>query len=322
MPAEEGPERLAARDEVLAAETVRTVAARGATRIVQTHHGFVMAAAGIDASNVDASKLVLLPKDPDASARALRAALRRRHGADVAVIVSDTMGRPWRNGLTDVALGVAGMSAIRDHRGEVDPYGNELSITQMAVVDELAGAGELIKGKCDQVPVAVVRGYLTAPTSDDGTGRPEPDPRRRRRTSSPWAPPRPARPGCSPPRPSPTTRARRRCRRRSTEEALTPGRGRRSRSSIADGTRFTPVTDAAAVAQLGALLDGWPATATAAVITAAWPMTPAPRGRGGADPLRRRRAPAARGAGRPRAWARRCSSARTGSALVAALRRL
>ncbi|MFY1687722.1 coenzyme F420-0:L-glutamate ligase [Plantactinospora sp. WMMB782] len=166
----DGPEREAVRAEVLAGETARPVARRGATRIVQTHHGFVMASAGIDASNVDRSRLVLLPKDPDASARALRAAIRERHGADVAVIVSDTMGRPWRNGLTDVALGVAGMPAVRDHRGEVDPYGNKLNITQMAVVDELAGAGELVKGKCDQVPVAVVRGYLGAADPDDGPG--------------------------------------------------------------------------------------------------------------------------------------------------------
>ncbi|MFI7575274.1 coenzyme F420-0:L-glutamate ligase [Micromonospora sp. NPDC049497] len=166
----DGPERLAARDEVLAAETTRVVATRGATRIVQTRHGFVMASAGIDASNVDKTRLVLLPEDPDASARALRADLRERFGVDVAVIVSDTMGRPWRNGLTDVALGVAGMDAIRDHRGEIDPYGNELELTQMAVVDELAAAGELIKGKCDQVPVAVVRGYLRATRPDDGPG--------------------------------------------------------------------------------------------------------------------------------------------------------
>jgi len=138
---------------------------------VQTHHGFVMASAGIDASNVESSRLVLLPKDPDASARALRATLRERHGLDVAVVISDTMGRPWRNGLTDVALGAAGVPAIRDHRGEVDPYGNELSITQMAVVDELAAAGELVKGKCAQVPVAVVRGYLDPPLPDaDGAG--------------------------------------------------------------------------------------------------------------------------------------------------------
>ncbi|PWR05857.1 coenzyme F420-0:L-glutamate ligase [Micromonospora acroterricola] len=166
----DGPERLTARDEVLASETARVVASRGATRIVQTHHGFVMASAGIDASNVDKTRLVLLPVDPDASARALRAALRERYDLDVAVIISDTMGRPWRNGLTDVALGVAGMPAIRDHRGEIDPYGNELQLTEMAVVDELAGAGELIKGKCDQVPVAVVRGYLSAARPDDSGG--------------------------------------------------------------------------------------------------------------------------------------------------------
>jgi coenzyme F420-0:L-glutamate ligase/coenzyme F420-1:gamma-L-glutamate ligase len=170
VPAVEGPERDAAREEILAAETARPVARRGPIRIVQTHHGFVMASAGIDASNVDPTRLVLLPKDPDASARGLRAALRERHGADVAVIVSDTMGRPWRNGLTDVALGVAGISAIRDHRGEVDPYGNELSITQMAVVDELAGAGELVKGKRDQIPVAVVRGYHGVAEPTDGPG--------------------------------------------------------------------------------------------------------------------------------------------------------
>jgi coenzyme F420-0:L-glutamate ligase / coenzyme F420-1:gamma-L-glutamate ligase len=154
----DGPERDAARDEVLAAETARVVARRGPTTIVQTHHGFVMAAAGIDASNVDKTHLVLLPADPDASARALHAALATR-GLHVGVIVSDTMGRAWRNGLTDVALGAAGIAPLRDHRGEIDPYGNELQLTQMAVVDELAAAGELVKGKCDQVPVAVVRGY-------------------------------------------------------------------------------------------------------------------------------------------------------------------
>ncbi|MEV0713584.1 coenzyme F420-0:L-glutamate ligase [Asanoa sp. NPDC050611] len=167
----DGDERTAAREEVLRAETARPVARRGQTRIVQTHHGFVMASAGIDASNVDRAHLVLLPKDPDASARALRTTLRERHGLDVAVVISDTMGRPWRNGLTDVALGAAGVPAIRDHRGEVDPYGNELSITQMAVIDELAAAGELVKGKCAQVPVAVVRGYLDTPLPiADGAG--------------------------------------------------------------------------------------------------------------------------------------------------------
>jgi coenzyme F420-0:L-glutamate ligase/coenzyme F420-1:gamma-L-glutamate ligase len=161
----DGPEREAAREEVLAAETRRVVARRGPTAIVQTHHGFVMAAGGIDASNVDKTHLVLLPADPDGSARALRATLLAR-GLQVGVIVSDTMGRAWRNGLTDVALGAAGIEPFRDHRGEIDPYGNELQLTQMAVIDELAAAGELVKGKCDQVPVAVVRGYPGAGTAE------------------------------------------------------------------------------------------------------------------------------------------------------------
>jgi coenzyme F420-0:L-glutamate ligase/coenzyme F420-1:gamma-L-glutamate ligase len=163
-----GPEREAAREELLRSETARVVATRGHTRIVQTHHGFVMASAGIDNSNVDRSQLVLLPKDPDGSAAALRATLRERYGLDVAIIVSDTMGRPWRNGLTDVALGCAGIPTLRDHRGEFDPHGNELQITTMAVVDEIASAAELVKGKIDQVPVAVVRGLLTH--TEDGPG--------------------------------------------------------------------------------------------------------------------------------------------------------
>jgi coenzyme F420-0:L-glutamate ligase/coenzyme F420-1:gamma-L-glutamate ligase len=165
----EGPEREAARARALAAETARTVATRGHTRIVQTRHGFVMASAGIDASNVDRGHLVLLPEDPDASARALRADLRARYGLDVVIVVSDTMGRPWRNGLTDVALGLAGMPALRDYRGETDSFGNELQITQMAVVDELCSAAELVKGKYDQVPVAVVRG-LSVVGLPDGPG--------------------------------------------------------------------------------------------------------------------------------------------------------
>jgi coenzyme F420-0:L-glutamate ligase/coenzyme F420-1:gamma-L-glutamate ligase len=165
----DGPAREAAREAALAAETVRPVARRGNTHIVQTRHGFVLASAGIDASNVDRTRLVLLPLDPDASARRLREALRRRFGRRVAVVVTDTMGRPWRIGLTDVAVGAAGVAALRDHRGQLDPYGNELQLTQMAVVDELASAAELVKGKCDKVPVAVVRGY--GPLSDvDGDG--------------------------------------------------------------------------------------------------------------------------------------------------------
>jgi coenzyme F420-0:L-glutamate ligase/coenzyme F420-1:gamma-L-glutamate ligase len=166
---EGGPEREAAREAVLARETARTVARRGHTRIVQTHHGFVMASAGIDASNVDRGHLVLLPLDPDASARSLRTALRERHGKDVAIIISDTMGRPWRTGLTDVALGAAGIEALLDYRGDTDAYGNELHLTQMAIVDELSAAAELVKNKYDQVPVAVVRG-LDLTGAPDGAG--------------------------------------------------------------------------------------------------------------------------------------------------------
>jgi coenzyme F420-0:L-glutamate ligase/coenzyme F420-1:gamma-L-glutamate ligase len=170
LPAD-GPERDAARDAVLDQETARVVARRGQTRIVQTHHGFVLASAGIDASNVDKEHLVLLPTDPDASARELRAALREGYHLDVAVVISDTMGRPWRTGLTDVALGAAGIEAVHDYRGEVDAYGNELQVTQVAVVDELAGAAELVKGKYDQVPVAVIRGlHLTGAPDGPGAG--------------------------------------------------------------------------------------------------------------------------------------------------------
>jgi len=165
-----GPERDAAREAALEAETARPVARRGPVRIVQTHHGLVMASAGIDESNVDSAHLVLLPEDPDASARALRATLRERHGLDVAVVITDTMGRPWRLGLTDTAIGAAGIDALTDYRGQLDAYGNELNVTQMAVVDELASAGELVKGKSDQVPVAVVRGIAGRADGSDGAG--------------------------------------------------------------------------------------------------------------------------------------------------------
>ncbi|WP_328339956.1 coenzyme F420-0:L-glutamate ligase [Micromonospora sp. NBC_00421] len=287
----DGPERLAARDEILAAETARVVATRGQTRIVQTHHGFVMASAGIDASNVDKTRLVLLPVDPDASARELRAALRDRYRVDVAVIVSDTMGRPWRNGLTDVALGVAGMAAIRDHRGEVDPYGNELQLTQMAVVDELAGAGELIKGKCDQVPVAVVRGYLpTTRPADDGPGaaalvrESALDLFSLGTAEATAAGLRAAAtladgPGGAPADPATVDRAI-----AAVAEVVAPG------------TTFTQITDDEVRAGLAATVDGWPAGATGLVLGAA--PTPVDRPdlvRFGADLHRLRIALAAEG---------------------------
>ncbi len=162
-------QREAARQAAVDAEAVRVVATRGRTRIVQTAHGLVLAAAGVDNSNVDPSRLVLLPVDPDDSARRLRAALAERLGVRVAVVVTDTMGRPWRTGQTDVAIGAAGIAPLRDHRGSTDPYGNDLSVTAAAVIDELAGAGDLVKGKTSGIPVAVVRGLGPVP-DDDGPG--------------------------------------------------------------------------------------------------------------------------------------------------------
>jgi coenzyme F420-0:L-glutamate ligase / coenzyme F420-1:gamma-L-glutamate ligase len=147
-----------ARAEALAAETDRTVAVRGATAIVRTHLGLVMAAAGIDASNTRADTVVLLPRDPDASARRLREDLHRGTGRNVAVLVTDTAGRAWRNGQTDIAVGAAGLDPLHDYAGLTDPHGNELAVTAPAVADELAGAADLVKRKLDRRPAAVVRG--------------------------------------------------------------------------------------------------------------------------------------------------------------------
>jgi coenzyme F420-0:L-glutamate ligase/coenzyme F420-1:gamma-L-glutamate ligase len=153
-----GADREALRLRAVEDEAVRVVARRGSLAIVQTRQGWVVAAAGIDASNVGRDALVLLPEDGDASARRLRARLRDLLGVDVAVVVSDTFGRTWREGLTDVAVGSAGITALIDHRGAVDAFGNRLETTRTAVVDELASAADLVKGKLAGVPVAVVRG--------------------------------------------------------------------------------------------------------------------------------------------------------------------
>jgi coenzyme F420-0:L-glutamate ligase/coenzyme F420-1:gamma-L-glutamate ligase len=154
------------RQAAITQETAREVARRGRTRIVQDHRGLVLASAGVDASNVDPDTLALLPVDPDFSARSLRAGLAAR-GRDVAVVITDTMGRPWRNGLVDVAIGAAGLAPTRDLRGETDPYGNALELTEVAEIDELAAAADLVKGKLTRVPAAVVRGLSTV---DDGRG--------------------------------------------------------------------------------------------------------------------------------------------------------
>jgi coenzyme F420-0:L-glutamate ligase/coenzyme F420-1:gamma-L-glutamate ligase len=164
-----GTDREAARQRAIDREAVRVVARRGPLRIVETRHGWVVAAAGIDASNVASDALVLLPEDPDASARRLRARLRDLLGVTVGVVVSDTFGRTWREGLTDVAVGAAGVPALVDLRGARDRHGNRLETTQVALVDELASAADLVKGKLAGVPVAVVRG-LQFPEEDPGDG--------------------------------------------------------------------------------------------------------------------------------------------------------
>jgi coenzyme F420-0:L-glutamate ligase len=164
-------ERERARQAAIDSETVRVVAERGPLRIVQTRLGLVIAAAGVDASNVALDELALLPVDPDASAAALRDALREQLGVDVGVVISDSAGRPWRAGITDMAIGVAGISAVFDARGRIDQHGNELATTEVAVADEIAAAGDLVKGKLTGVPVAIVRGLAQfGKLVDDGLG--------------------------------------------------------------------------------------------------------------------------------------------------------
>lgn len=140
------------------AESVRILRRRGELVISETRHGFVCANAGIDLSNVERGYAALLPDDSDRSARRIRDGLRARAGVEVAVIVSDTFGRPWRRGVTDVAIGCAGIGAILDLRGTTDALGREMQVTEVAVVDEIACAAELVMGKVDGVPAAVVRG--------------------------------------------------------------------------------------------------------------------------------------------------------------------
>ncbi|MFD7154703.1 coenzyme F420-0:L-glutamate ligase [Kribbella sp. NPDC059898] len=160
------------RREAVDAELVRVVAQRGDTRIVQTRHGLVMAAAGTDTSNTAPGTVLLLPVDPDASARVLRSALKERFDVNVGIVVTDTLGRPWRNGQTDVAIGAAGVRVVEDLRGTTDSHGNVLAVTEPALADEIAGASELVKGKADGVPVAVLRGLEDAvlPVGEDGPG--------------------------------------------------------------------------------------------------------------------------------------------------------
>lgn len=160
------------RDDHLPAETVRVVARRGDTQIVETHHGLVLAAAGIDASNVPDGMVALLPVDPDASAGRIRDTVQTEIGVDVAVIVSDTMGRPWRDGVIDTAIGAAGVDVLWDLRGQRDTAGHLLEATVIAIGDELASAADLVKGKLAWTPIAVIRGFPLSRSDPDLGARP------------------------------------------------------------------------------------------------------------------------------------------------------
>jgi coenzyme F420-0:L-glutamate ligase / coenzyme F420-1:gamma-L-glutamate ligase len=160
----------AGREDAIDAETVRVVARRGDTRIVETRQGLVLAAAGVDASNTPPGTVVLLPEDPDASARQLRKGLRDRTGVTVGVLITDTLGRPWRTGQTDAAIGAAGVAPLRDYRGTADTFGTPLEVTVAAVADEIAAAADLVKGKTAGIPVATVRGLAGLVTDSDGPG--------------------------------------------------------------------------------------------------------------------------------------------------------
>lgn len=164
------------REQAITDETVRLVASRthpgGTLRIVENRLGLVMAAAGVDASNTPDGTVLLLPVDPDASARRLRTALQDALGVRVGVVITDTAGRPWREGLTDLAIGAAGIVVLEDLRGSTDSHGRRLDVTVTAVADEIASAADLVTGKTAGRPVAVVRGldHYVLDRPDDGTG--------------------------------------------------------------------------------------------------------------------------------------------------------
>jgi coenzyme F420-0:L-glutamate ligase / coenzyme F420-1:gamma-L-glutamate ligase len=154
--------------EVILRESRRVVRMDKGVLIAETHHGWICANAGVDQSNVELDTVVLLPEDPDRSARGLRERIRALAGVDVAVLVADTFGRPWREGLTNVAIGVAGVAPLRSYLGLRDPAGHTLQATILAVADELAGAAELVMGKLARIPAAIVRG-LELPVAEEGS---------------------------------------------------------------------------------------------------------------------------------------------------------
>lgn len=152
--------------EVILRESRRVVRMAQGVIITETHHGWVCANAGVDQSNVDADTVALLPEDSDRSARAVRDRVRALAGVDVLVIITDTFGRPWREGLTNIAIGVAGFAPLRSYLGERDPAGRPLQATILALADELAGAAEPVMGKLDRVPAAIVRGLALRPSEE------------------------------------------------------------------------------------------------------------------------------------------------------------
>lgn len=159
-------ERDALRRTLIEDEAVRVLARKGRTLITENRHGLIQAAAGVDGSNIGTTELALLPDDPDASAASLRDALRHRPGVDVGVVITDTMGRAWRHGQIDAAIGSAGVPVLHSYAGSLDSHGNELVVTEIAVADEVAAAADLVKGKLTAVPIAVVRGLSVR---DDGS---------------------------------------------------------------------------------------------------------------------------------------------------------
>ncbi|GAA1972338.1 hypothetical protein GCM10009798_36870 [Nocardioides panacihumi] len=168
----EGRARSSTRDAELPGQTQRVVARRGPTTIVRNLLGLTMAAAGIDASNVAAGTVLLLPEDPDASARRIRVALHEHTGANVGVVVTDTAGRAWRDGQTDIAIGAAGLTVLQSFAGRTDAHGNPLLVTAPAVADEIASTAELAQGKLSSRPFAVIRGRadLVLPVGEHGPG--------------------------------------------------------------------------------------------------------------------------------------------------------
>ncbi len=148
--------------DLIADETVSVVRRRGDLVIAQTRHGFICANAAVDRSNVASGYALLLPIDPDRSAHRLRTLIERETGVDIAVVITDTFGRPWRRGLVDVAIGVSGITPILDLIGTKDTYGNDLNVTEVAIVDEIAAAADLVMGKATSIPVAILRGLSLA----------------------------------------------------------------------------------------------------------------------------------------------------------------